>query len=99
MNILHRFHRWLRIRRLAMFCPRFWEDMPADQPGQWVAVSLSVSPYRPPREVEMKQVEGLRNAYIEARALAVALDCRLPHADGELGGTVGGASRRRGLTL
>lgn len=67
--------------------PRFFLDMPPKEspPKEWVAVVISTSFFRPPREVFTKRVKGLRRAYICARLHALRLDFKIPYCDGEVG--------------
>lgn len=50
--------------------PRFFKDMPKDQPGIWVACVIRYSPWHS-REVWCRDFQGLRRAYIAARLRAL----------------------------
>ncbi len=66
--------KWWQLWLCRRMCPNFETDMPAnDESGTWVACSLKVN-FVGRREVEVREVEGLRNAYEVARWLALKLD-------------------------
>lgn len=67
---------WWQRLLCRWLCPRWFEDMPLDKSGEWVACSIKVTPLGQ-FEVETRQVTGLRNAYEVARWLALCLDWKL----------------------
>lgn len=60
-----------------ILCPRYFADMPKDEPGTWVACSISIHYFGHREEREIREVEGLRAAYKTARWLALKLDWKL----------------------
>ncbi len=72
--------RQLLIVYLAVYCPRFYEDMPPDKAGWFVAECYGferLSRFYGPTLLASKKVDGLRNAYIMSRELALMYDRKI----------------------
>jgi len=67
--------RWLKCLACRIGAPRFHEDMPADKPGEFAARCTTQSLFGPLIIRSERHVSGLRDAYIEARWLALRYDC------------------------
>ena len=65
--------------------PRFFEDMPEDQPGIWIACVVRNYSFAGRKEVWRREVVGLRRAYVLARLMALWEDFWCPYHDGEVG--------------
>ena len=60
---------------LSLWCPKFWEHFPTeDKAGPWVAVALSVTFFSRRERARHLVNGGLKEAYIQARRLALNLD-------------------------
>lgn len=64
-------------RFINYLMPRFFEDMPANKPGQWRAVVI-VYNFRKSEEVWSRSFKGLRRAYVAARLMALWNDLMQP---------------------
>lgn len=63
---------------MALFCPRFFKDMPKNKSGYYFAEAISTSIFRAPRIVYSERVKGFRKAYLKARWMALKLDWKIP---------------------
>jgi hypothetical protein len=65
--------KWYQRVLCRIFCPRWKQDRPKDEPGTWIACALVVT-HGGRYERMTREVEGLVNAYEVARWLALRLD-------------------------
>lgn len=73
---MNRIKEWL----MSRYCPDYWEKMPQNDTKEYYALAIVVYGYWGDRskEVARKKVRGLRNAYIEARWLALKAQWKRP---------------------
>lgn len=70
----------LKIWLMRRYCPDYEKSMPADEPGVWHAAAIIVWGYwgNKVKIVATKDVEGLREAYMTSRWLALKAQWRYP---------------------